>query len=133
MTSTTRDPKVKESAETDSPTGEVELDPSELAQRPRRSVRWFAPEGVSLTSFRIPRPTRQRKKVRSTFYLPKDLFEEVRDAAVYFSGPPLRLTLASLAEISLRRELKRLKKLYNGGGDFPPRTGELKGGRPIGS
>jgi post-segregation antitoxin (ccd killing protein) len=70
-------------------------------------------------------------KVRATLYLPADLLEEARDAAVYLAGYPVRLTLTKLAEDALRAELRRLKDAHNGGRDFPPRTEDLKGGRPI--
>ncbi len=73
------------------------------------------------------------RKVRATFHLPSALFEEARDAVVQLSGPPLRLTLAALAETALRRELDRLKRAYNGGREFPRRSGRLRSGRPIGS
>jgi hypothetical protein len=73
------------------------------------------------------------QKVRATFHLPEALFEEARNAVVLLSGPPVRLTLAKLAEIALRRELDRLKKAHNRGKGFPHRDGALKGGRPIGS
>jgi hypothetical protein len=79
-----------------------------------------------------PAPRRARK-VRATFHVPEDLFEQVRDAVVHLSGPPARLTLAATAEGALRRELERLKEQYNDGEDFPPRESELRGGRPIGS
>ena len=72
-------------------------------------------------------------KVRATFHLPKDLLEEARDTVVALSGPPSRLTLAELAETALRREVTRLKKKHNRGEAFPPRGGDLRGGRPIGS
>ena len=72
-------------------------------------------------------------KVRATFHLPEDLFEECRDAVVHLSGPPVRLTLAYLAETALRKELDRLKKKHNREKDFPKRESGLKGGRPIGS
>lgn len=72
-------------------------------------------------------------KVRATFHLSKDLLEEARDTVVALSGPPVRLTLAELAETALRREVARLKKKHNGGEAFPPRGGDLRGGRPIGS
>jgi hypothetical protein len=36
-----------------------------------------------------------------------------------------------LAEDALRHELERLKDRYNGGQDFPDRTEDLRGGRPI--
>jgi len=70
-------------------------------------------------------------KVRATLYLPADVLEEARDAAVFLAGYPARLTLTKLAEHALRAELRRLKDAYNDGHDFPPRAEDLKGGRPI--
>ena len=70
-------------------------------------------------------------KVRATLYVPAALLEEARDAAVFLAGYPARLTLTKLAEDALRAELRRLKEAYNDGRDFPPRTEDLKGGRPI--
>jgi hypothetical protein len=74
---------------------------------------------------------RSPRKVRATLYLPNDLLEEARDAAVFLAGHPARLTLTRLVENAFRAELQRLKDRYNGGRDFPPRTEDLKGGRPI--
>ena len=70
-------------------------------------------------------------KVRATLYLPADVLDEARDAAVFLAGYPVRLTLTKLAEEALRAELRRLKDAHNHGHDFPPRAEELKGGRPI--
>jgi hypothetical protein len=70
-------------------------------------------------------------KVRATLYLPIDVLEEARNAAVHLAGNPARLTLTKLVENALRRELARLKDLYHSGSDFPPRDDDLKGGRPI--
>lgn len=70
-------------------------------------------------------------KVRMTAHVPSDLLERARDAVVALSGPPLRLTLASLVEDAMERELERLQKERNKGKPFPPRGGELRGGRPI--
>jgi hypothetical protein len=70
-------------------------------------------------------------KVRATFYIPHDVLEEARNATVHLAGNPVRLTLTKLTETALRRELARLKELYNSGEDFPPRDEDLKGGRPI--
>jgi hypothetical protein len=70
-------------------------------------------------------------KVRATLYLPQDLLEEARNAAVHLGGFPLRLTLTKLAERAFRAELQRLKDTYNAGCNFPPREEDLKGGRPI--
>lgn len=98
----------------------------------KASRRDLAPYGT--TPKPEPPPKRQRpSKVRATFHLPTDLFDEARDAVVALSGPPARLTLAAMAEAALRRELERMKKMHNNGKPFPKREGELKGGRPIGS
>ncbi len=70
-------------------------------------------------------------KVRATLYLPVDLLEEARDAAVFLAGYPARLTLTKLVENAFRVELRRLKQQYNGGQAFPQRHENLKGGRPI--
>lgn len=74
----------------------------------------------------LPRP-----KVRATLYLPEDLLDEARDAVVHLAGNPLRLTLTKLAEDALRAKLQELKARYNDHQDFPKRSEELKGGRPI--
>jgi hypothetical protein len=79
-------------------------------------------------SARFPSPS---PKVRATLYLPHDLLEEARNAAVHLGGYPLRLTLTKFAERAFRAELQRLKDTYNAGSDFPPREEDLKGGRPI--
>jgi len=74
---------------------------------------------------------RKSPKIRATLYLPYELLEEARDAAVHLAGFPVRLTLTKLAEDALRAELQRLKDRYNAGRDFPPRAEDLRGGRPI--
>jgi hypothetical protein len=80
-----------------------------------------------MKQYRTSRPA----KVRATLYLPPDVLEGARNAAVHLAGNPCRLTLTKLVEGALRRELTRLMDLYHGGKDFPPRSEELKGGRPI--
>jgi hypothetical protein len=70
-------------------------------------------------------------KVRATLYLSADVLDEARNAAVHLAGYPAHLTLTKLAENALRAELHRLKLMYNGGRDFPRRSEDLKGGRPI--
>lgn len=85
-----------------------------------------------------PAPTRRAvrasRKVRATFHIPEDLLEDARDAAVALSGPPYRLTLATLAETALRNEIERLRSQCHDGRPFPTREeGSLRGGRPIGS
>ena len=73
----------------------------------------------------------QNPKVRATLYLPEDLLDEARNAVVHLAGYPARMTLSKLTERAFRAELERLKQLYNGGEDFPPREQDLTGGRPI--
>ena len=70
-------------------------------------------------------------KVRATLYLSAQVLDEARNAAVHLAGYPARLTLTKLAENALRHELQRLKEHYNGGNDFPDRSEDLRGGRPI--
>ncbi len=55
------------------------------------------------------------KKERVAFYLSEDLADEIRNAVVHFSGPPLRLTMTSVAEMAFQKELERLKAEHNGG------------------
>jgi hypothetical protein len=81
-------------------------------------------------SMRIARAN-ETPKVRATLYLSVEVLNEARNAAVHLAGNPARLTLTKLAEEAIRRELERLKDRYNGGQNFPDRTEELKGGRPI--
>lgn len=73
------------------------------------------------------------RKIRSTYHLPEDLVEGLRDAALHLAGPPEYLTLSNLVENALRSELERLRKKRNKGKPFPTRPHELRGGRPIGS
>jgi hypothetical protein len=70
-------------------------------------------------------------KVRATLYLSAEVLNQARNAAVHLAGNPARMTLTKLAEDALRNELQRLKDRYNGGLDFPDRTEDLRGGRPI--
>src|SRR5262245_3083232 len=56
-----------------------------------------------LRHWRMERPMsrqmpRKSPKVRATLYLPDDLLEEARDAAVFLAGFPVRLTLTKFAE-----------------------------------
>ena len=85
------------------------------------------------TPSRDERKSRQAstKKERVAFYLSEDLADEIRNAVVHFSGPPLRLTMTSVAERAFQRELERLKAEHNGGKPFPQRDEDLKGGRPL--
>ena len=76
-------------------------------------------------------PPSDSPKVRATLYLPYDVLDAARNAAFHLAGPPARLTLTKLAENALRAELQRLKEQFNDGQEFPARSEELRGGRPI--
>ena len=104
------------------------LEPMKAATKASR--RGLAPAG---TTPRPPEKAPRTPKVRATFHLPAALLDGLRDAVVALSGPPLRLTLAHLAEEALRETLQELQKAHNRGKPFPRRGGELKGGRPIGT
>jgi hypothetical protein len=76
---------------------------------------------------------RQRKRP-VTVTLPEDLIGELRNAAIHFAGPPLRLTLATIIEHAVRRELDRLRVEHNHGKKIPTYEGAaLRAGRPLGS
>ncbi len=66
-------------------------------------------------------------KIRTTFHLPADLVDRLRNAVYWTPG----LTLAELAETALRDAVATLEKKR--GEPFPRREKELVGGRPIGS
>lgn len=67
------------------------------------------------------------QKTRATFHLPVDLLEEARDIVYWVPG----LTMASLTEEALRREIQRIKDARNNGDNFPSRESDLKRGRPV--
>jgi hypothetical protein len=71
------------------------------------------------------------ERTKITVELSADLVEECRNAVVYLSGPPDRLTLAGLVADALREELDRLRNLRNEGESFPQRDSDLRGGRPL--
>jgi hypothetical protein len=67
------------------------------------------------------------EKERTTFHLPVDLMDRVRNAVYWTPG----LTLAGMAEEALGKAIEALEKKH--GGPFPKRSEELRGGRPINS
>ena len=104
----------------------------EESERPARRVQRVA---APLREARIREERKSKpastKKERVAFYLSEDLADEIRNAVVQLSGPPLRLTMTELAEMAFQKELERLKAEHNGGKPFPKRAEDLKGGRPI--
>lgn len=70
-----------------------------------------------------------RKRVFST-HLPPALIEEIRDCVVALSGPPDRLTVSTMVEAALRRELTHRKRKA-GRKVFPRRRRPVRSGRPV--
>lgn len=65
------------------------------------------------------------KKIRLTVHVPEDVADRAKDATFWTPG----LTLAALAEEALSKAVDDLEKKR--GEAFPPRTSELRGGRPL--
>jgi len=73
-------------------------------------------------------------RARATFHLPSELLNEMRNAVVALSGPPEQLTMSKVAEIAIRRELKRLRDHRSGtdrGKPFTERSSRVRRGRPL--
>lgn len=64
-------------------------------------------------------------KKRMTFHLPAEVISRVKNAVYWTPG----LTLAELAAQALTEAVDRMEKQRKEA--FPPRRGELKGGRPM--
>jgi hypothetical protein len=79
------------------------------------------------TSPARPRPA----KGRVTAGVDADVLERARNAVWQLAGPPEHLTMAELVEQAIRREVERLEAKHNGGAPFPPRSAQLRPGRPL--
>ncbi len=75
----------------------------------------------------------QRKKVRATFHVYDDTLDQAKNAVVTLMGPPLFLTLSDLLDSAIRDKVVELQNQHNDGQPFPPRAGNLRGGRPLAS
>lgn len=67
----------------------------------------------------------KRGKQKLTVHLSPELADRVKNAAYW--NP--RLTIAGIAEQGIRQAIDKLEREH--GGKYPPRDGELVGGRPI--
>jgi centromere-binding protein ParB len=71
-------------------------------------------------------------KGRVTADVDADVLDRARNAVWQLTGPPERLTMAELVEQAVRREVERLEAKHNDGVPFPPRSAQLRAGRPLG-
>lgn len=78
-------------------------------------------------------PAGNGARVTQTFHVDVAQLEELRDAVVYLSGPPVRLTITAFVRQAFEAELDRLRKAHNKGKPFPPRGGDVRRGRPVGA
>ena len=69
------------------------------------------------------------RKVQITAYLPADVRDELRRAAVALSGPPHHETVTSIVERAIRSELERLRHEH---GEFPETHARPRPGRRAG-
>lgn len=69
------------------------------------------------------------RKVRVTVQLPATLASDVRDCVVALSATDKQMTISGLTEVALVAELERRQE-DNEGEPFPPRSEEVKTGRP---
>ena len=74
-------------------------------------------------------PAASERKVQITAYLPADVRDELRRAAVALSGPPTHETVTSIVERAIRQELDRLRRDH---GDFPNTSVKPRPGRRAG-
>ena len=95
----------------------------------RRSTLGSDPFDALVPETPAPSSKQKRKgkarKIRATFHLPMELFDQARDAVYWTPG----LTLSSLCEDGLRSEIVNLERKR--GEAFPKRAGDLKAGRPV--
>jgi hypothetical protein len=70
-------------------------------------------------------PVRKAATEKITIPFPEDLIERARNAAYWD-----RLTLAGIVVQALAEALDRMEQ--ERGEPYPPRIGELRGGRPVG-
>lgn len=84
-----------------------------------------------------PKSRRPNRRVRSdvepvTVYLPRQVAEAARDAVIA-TTPYARgyRGLSALVSDAVSEKLARLQKQFNNGQPFPPRTVDLRRGRPL--
>ena len=111
--------------------GENPLDALLAPPRPAPEKAAPKPPKAPRKAEKATEPPPPSRIVKATYNVPVDLVEEARNAVLALMGPPVRLTLASLVESALRRELDRLRKTHHNGAPFEGPGRALRGGRPL--
>lgn len=107
---------------------EVVETPAPTPEPPKRTVEAKPTKPASVKADDHGRPAAGGAKTgrqKLTVHLPAELAERVKNAAYW--NP--RLTIAGIAEQGIKSVIERVEREH--GGRYPPRDGELIGGRPI--
>ena len=114
---------VESSATGDEPVVEVASEPPEV--EPVEKPRPANGDRQRRTVTMVESPSLKVGKQKLTVHLESSLAERVKNAAYW--NP--KLTIAGIAEQGIQLAIERFEREH--GGKYPPREGELVGGRPI--
>lgn len=109
------------------PTSELELPEEIKALEPPKAVALPEPPPPAVNTDRQSAVTTpaKRGKQKLTVHLPAELADRVKNAAYW--NP--KLTIGGIAEQGIKSAIEKYEREH--GGKYPPRDGELIGGRPI--
>ena len=103
----------------------VEVAPEQTVVEPMEKPRPANLDRQRRTVAMVETPPEKTGKQKLTVHLESSLAERVKNAAYW--NP--KLTIAGIAEQGIRLAIERFEREH--GGKYPPREGELVGGRPI--
>lgn len=104
--------------------------PARERRQPAARGRKDRPEPEAKPRQQAQRAAEPGRRERVTLYIDRELYSELRGAAVLLAANGLEpATVSALVEQALVRELERLRQRHNGGKPFPALPG-LPGGRP---
>lgn len=109
------------------PENELELPAEGKAPEPPKPVELPEPPPPAINTDRqvVSTATAKRGKQKLTVHLPAELADRVKNAAYW--NP--KLTIGGIAEQGIKSAIEKYEREH--GGKYPPRDGELVGGRPI--
>lgn len=98
-------------------------EPKEAKPPPAKAPR--IPKPINTDRHQLDSNELKSSKQKLTVHLPFELADRVKNAAYW--NP--RLTIAGIAEQGIKNAIEKFEREH--GGKYPPRDGELIGGRPI--